>query len=327
MTVVNVSKKNYCLDFIKGIACICVVFMHCEFPGILGTIIQCVSRFCVPFFFMVSGYFCYYEDGRTNVAVKKIKHIGKIILWASAFYVVWALVKCIPGGGYFSVSLKSVIYFAVFNQPVIIVGQLWFLFALLYDYVLYGFVEKLKLHKLAYVLIIILIASYIVLAQGAHLLGISIPNMVYRNWLIEGFPLFMLGHWLHNNKERLKIQNNALIMVIIISTGLCLVERALMGRDFGVNICTFVQVTAMFIFAIKNADAFQNNPLRLLGEKYSMLIYIFHPFIWQSLSYVYSIMELSENILALYVMPILVLFFTLLMSKLFLVLKEKYRKN
>ena len=53
------KQYNYCLDFIKGIACIFVVFMHCEFPGILGTAVQAISRFCVPFFFMVSGYFCF----------------------------------------------------------------------------------------------------------------------------------------------------------------------------------------------------------------------------------------------------------------------------
>lgn len=53
------KQYNYCLDFIKGIACMFVVFMHCEFPGILGTAVQAISRFCVPFFFMVSGYFCF----------------------------------------------------------------------------------------------------------------------------------------------------------------------------------------------------------------------------------------------------------------------------
>lgn len=53
------KQYNYCLDFIKGIACMFVVFMHCEFPGIMGTAVQAVSRFCVPFFFMVSGYFCF----------------------------------------------------------------------------------------------------------------------------------------------------------------------------------------------------------------------------------------------------------------------------
>ena len=48
---VNKSHKqyNYCLDFIKGLACIFVVFMHCEFPGKAGTVVQAISRFCVPY--------------------------------------------------------------------------------------------------------------------------------------------------------------------------------------------------------------------------------------------------------------------------------------
>ncbi|MBR1631194.1 MAG: acyltransferase family protein [Paludibacteraceae bacterium] len=53
------KQYNYCLDFIKGIACVFVVFMHCEFPGIMGMAVQAISRFCVPFFFMVSGYYCF----------------------------------------------------------------------------------------------------------------------------------------------------------------------------------------------------------------------------------------------------------------------------
>ena len=66
---VNKSQKqyNYCLDFIKGLACIFVVFMHCEFPGKTGTIVQAISRFCVPLFFMVSGYFSYSEDNQVFV--------------------------------------------------------------------------------------------------------------------------------------------------------------------------------------------------------------------------------------------------------------------
>ena len=63
---------NYCLDFIKGLACIFVVLMHCEFPGVTGVAVQAISRFCVPFFFMVSGYFCFrpllQQDGNKNVA-------------------------------------------------------------------------------------------------------------------------------------------------------------------------------------------------------------------------------------------------------------------
>lgn len=64
MASIFMSSKHYnpCLDFIKGIACICVIFMHCEFPGVVGIVVQAVSRFSVPLFFMVSGYFCFYPE-------------------------------------------------------------------------------------------------------------------------------------------------------------------------------------------------------------------------------------------------------------------------
>lgn len=57
------KQYNYCLDFLKGIACIFVVFMHCEFPGVTGVVVQAISRFCVPFFSWylvtsVSDLFC-----------------------------------------------------------------------------------------------------------------------------------------------------------------------------------------------------------------------------------------------------------------------------
>ena len=34
-----------------------VVFKLCEFSNIIGTAMQAISRFCSPFFFMVSGYY------------------------------------------------------------------------------------------------------------------------------------------------------------------------------------------------------------------------------------------------------------------------------
>lgn len=74
------KQYNYCLDFIKGIACMFVVFMHCEFPGIFGTAVQAVSRFCVPFFFMVSGYFCF-----KPLAIDTELKSGKILAGGGVF--------------------------------------------------------------------------------------------------------------------------------------------------------------------------------------------------------------------------------------------------
>ena len=75
--VSSTKQYNYCLDFLKGIACMFVVYMHCEFPGITGVAVQAISRFCVPFFFMVSGYFCFrplvqqFESQRTMILNKE----------------------------------------------------------------------------------------------------------------------------------------------------------------------------------------------------------------------------------------------------------------
>ena len=226
------KQYNYCLDFIKGIACIFVVFMHCEFPGLLGIGVQAISRFCVPFFFMVSGYFCFrpsaqFPETQTgmpenggqnwNLIWKKIIHIGRITLYASLFYLAFQLLRSLFTPVDFGISNKQLFNWAVFNVPRIVAGQYWFLFALLYAYVLYGIFEHLRLRELAYILAALLFVFYISLAQGLHLSGIQVPNMIYRNWLIEAFPYFMLGHWIHENQDKIKITNKILLTITKVS--------------------------------------------------------------------------------------------------------------
>lgn len=45
------ETRNYSLDFLKGIGCIGVVFIHIFFPGVFGRIIMKISQFAVPVFF------------------------------------------------------------------------------------------------------------------------------------------------------------------------------------------------------------------------------------------------------------------------------------
>lgn len=206
--------RNTCLDFLKGIACIFVVFMHCEFPGRLGALVQCISRFCVPFFFMVSGYFAFKKFRHTHAQRSKIFHILKITALASLFYILVAVLTNSVSG----VSVKALLGFVLLNQPVVIAGQLWFLFALLYDYILWAIVDRYDLYRFAYPTIPVLMLVYICLAQGAHLAGIHVPNLIYRNFLIEGFPFFMLGHWIHRNQDKIQISNRALLLIFLAAT-------------------------------------------------------------------------------------------------------------
>ena len=308
-------KYNSCIDFIKGMACICVIFMHCEFPGIVGVIVQAVSRFSVPFFFMVSGYFCFYpeisNDGKYNHSIiqRKLTHILKIVSLSFLFYLFFAFVL----NGTYTVTRKDIWAFGIFNSPIIVVGQLWFLFALLYDYFAFGLIWKGNKVKLFYFISAVLFVVYICLAQGAHLFGLKIPNMYYRNWLIEGLPFFFAGHWIHANQDRIQIYDKVLILVVLVSTLLCLVERRIMGRDFGVNIMTLPQVFALFIYAVKYPDR-HKGLIQEIGKRYSMWVYILHPFVFRSMDKVFHHWSIDTVALVQWSRPIATVIITLALS-------------
>lgn len=75
-------KKYNLLDAIRIIASFFIVTIHIHFPGTFGQVIIEFARFAVPFFFMASGFFSYYED--TSVVpkkiIRKIKHISVLFL-------------------------------------------------------------------------------------------------------------------------------------------------------------------------------------------------------------------------------------------------------
>lgn len=334
-----VKQYNYCLDFIKGIACMFVVFMHCEFPGFMGIAVQAISRFCVPFFFMVSGYFCFRPLAKINDGQlptidsgmlrikKKILHIGKITIYASLFYLAFVLLRqLILHNQNLTITKKDVVYWVVFNVPQVVAGQYWFLFALLYAYVFYGILERFHLRRFAYILAAVMFVVYIVMAQGMHLVGIKILNCYYRNWLIEAFPYFMLGHWIHENENETNISNKSLLLMIVVFTLLCLVERRLLGRDFGVNICTIPQVFALFVYGVKNPNRHEG-AIQRLGLDCSMLVYILHPAVWHSLDKIYSFVGISNHVLALYLRPLLVLGLSIFFAWLFNMIVAFFKSN
>ncbi len=163
----------------------------------------------------------------------------------------------------------------------------------------------------------ILILAYIALAQGVHLAGIKIPNMIYRNFLIEGFPLFMLGYWFHQNSAKViaKCRDEWLLFLLCASTVACLLERMVLGRDFGVNIATFPQLACLFIIGMKHPDKFARNALGWLGKRLSMLVYVLHMFIWRYvIDCMYAVFHVPQKPLALYLKPAVVLLATIVFS-------------
>ena len=171
MTQIAKNPYNYCMDFLKGLACIFVVFIHVKFPGIFGQAVQAVARFAVPFFFMVSGYF-YYRPNYQGVigGGKKILHILKIFFFAYLFYIIVAIIENLFLGGTnsFDFSLKHILWVVtIYMLPSNVPGQLWFLLSLLEVYIIWFIIDYYHQRKLAYILASLSLIAMILLGQGA----------------------------------------------------------------------------------------------------------------------------------------------------------------
>lgn len=191
---------------------------------------------------------------------------------------------------------------------------MWFLFALLYVYVVFLIIGSTNAYRKSSIhLTTLFLVLYVILAQGLHVAGVHVPNYVYKNWLIEGLGFFTLGFVIHQYQNRLNFKDRLLLAVIVVFSLLSLVERYLLGRDFGVNICSIPQVIAIFLYAINNPNKGEGT-IQRLGKTCSMFVYILHPFVWHSLERVYSAIRVDNSMVALYLMPIFVLGITMLLS-------------
>ena len=67
--------QNKMLNCEKALACILVIILHCEFPTIIGSIINIVARVGVPLFFMTSGFFSISQDQDNKFWIEVVRPI------------------------------------------------------------------------------------------------------------------------------------------------------------------------------------------------------------------------------------------------------------
>lgn len=281
--------RNQCFDLIKGIACIAVVFMHCEFPGMFGTVVQAVTRWCVPLFFAVSGYF--FRRETTEDCRRKAIHIIRITVGAVVFYIIFGILYHLSSGDLAEytaseLTFTNIFAFVFFNSPFFVNGHIWFLFALIYVYVATSLMIRLRIYsKLEKPLCIGSLVMHFVLAYGSYFAGHTLQGGFYRNWLFEGIPFFFAGNlfykaasnWGETQKSKMQLPA---ILLIIGGVALSIAERIAVGRDYSVHISSIVVLAGLMMFAQCDKVPQKISPLIRLGGVYSLYVYIVHPAIY-----------------------------------------------
>lgn len=293
-------KRIYSFDFIKFFAVLGVLVIHnslfynLQIGGVnlsfLGFIVETLSRFAVPYFFVTAGFVYFKNCQRKGVLKNFIPYIKKIAL----LYLIWTIIyfvnNCYTSIIWDNYTITDYFYENIFLSDLLYYGKyisepLWFLPALLYSI---GIVTLgIRFNKLKILLPLSLILNIAGLFAKPQMLGF-IGNLPFftRDALFFGLFYTSLGAFLAegNRFERVKGSNKLWFVVFLLSTLLVMVEKMTLGNmnmwlDIGdYFLFTIPQILSLLILSLRKPELGKNSILTYLG-KGALGIYLIHSFI------------------------------------------------
>ena len=281
------------LDFLKCICAFLIVCIHGYFPGEIGIFIKAFSRFAVPVFFMITGFF-YTDTKKNNKQKKQIIKIAKLTIISNiAFFIFYSLFNLLKGdlSDYIqkSFTIKNFIKLIVINESPF--GyHLWYLGAILYVLIIAYLLDKIKLEKIMYLVVpLLLICNFVFGAYSNFFFHKDFDYLLVRNFIFIGLPHFYIGMYIrkiYDSKKLIFVRRNLLVTMSIIFSASIIAELLFLKSLNGTMVKShYISTTclAVVIFILAITDRQYNgsiyNHIVSIGRNYSTLIYIIHP-IW-----------------------------------------------
>ena len=312
--------KNNTLNILKLICSIFVILIHVTFTDNINVIVKALSRFAVPFFLILSGYFAYNSKNieKNIIKILKITILSTLLFLVSDIIFYYIINK--PSDIFTKETLKNfILYDYLKTSP-----HLWYLYSLIKTYIIYYFIKKInKLNILNIISIILLILGiYYYYIRSIH--G-NIHVYEIRNTIFTSLPLFTLGSIINEYKINNKLNNKLTISLIILFTITTLIESNYYPYQ-DLYISTPLLSSLIFIYALNNPNK-KANKLSKISEEYSLYIYIFHYYIIKIISYI-----IYPKIFRYYckshmiLIPVIIIS-TILLSYVYKKIKEKMKVN
>ncbi len=315
------TSRNWKFDYIKGIACLIVVCLHCPLYGPIGDGIIYACRFSVPLFFMITGYYC--ESKSNEWILRKTKELIIKTLIAEAFYGVWkmflalaldkkSLSEFILNTAIVKKPLKLLFFGSMFN------GVLWYLYAAIWAYLLIILLRKAKLIYKDAVCYILIIVTVCILVIGRFVAQNLWDEAFMTEWaclfcnaLIFGLPMLLTGMLFSRHEEAIKASLSLKKNVLILAAGLAVMgEEFFLSRQYmDFHFSTYIISLAIFLFAFtyKKDSIVLKEKLSFVGQRLSLWIYLDHVFVNSVLFTIERLLDIVDNLIVAIVHPIVVI--------------------
>lgn len=274
------------LDLVKGIAAICVVFVHIRFPGNTGAIMSSFGTCGVTIFFLVSGYFIYDPaNDRKKMCDRIFKRVGRnllITLIAMVLYFLYTYNERRMYGG-----LSD--WLAEFKDPVtymrmmfpgdfaVISGEhLWFMASILFAYLIFWLLIQFKAEgKIKYMLPVLMCVRI-----GLELYTSSFGThwLICSNALVAALPVMALGYVIaEKKKEAFEMTSIKLGVLVIISIVLTIASSVIRVGIFDLSpVFKMMMAVTVFMFCIDHPGCHPPRALTVIGARDALYIYLIH---------------------------------------------------
>lgn len=300
------SERNGLLDFFKGIFAICIVFVHFPFPGPAGKMLSSIGVVGVIFFFLISGYWSYDENGKNAYKlIVRFKRNLILTLVAVGIYFVFTAAEQKMLGTFDE-------WFMAFKNPVtyirmIVLGDfelihadhLWFMPALLYGYLIMYVIEKKGLRKIFYTFLPALLLLRICMETYTN----SFSNISWLDWhfsgnfLVGALPVMVLGSFMHKHIENIKAIN----LKTVVCSGAVSMILVFLFVNIKVGMLDISQIFKIAAAAFAFMVCITYNPkvkygiICHFGEKYTLYIYLYHYLVGTFISDIFVYFSLPQH--------------------------------
>ena len=272
------KKTNIKLNFLKGIACISVVFIHFTFPGQIGQIIDYASKYAVPVFLMITGYYAYGSKSET-IGHRAFKLFRMLCIGYFLFFAVNFAGALVRNQGhdwlntYF--SWKTPVEYLIFCT-IEFALPLWYLIAMIESYFVWYFVVKHKKEQAVLKLLPVLFLFRAILDFCCDIM--HMPWIFTINFAASALNWFLLGYVLRTDKMDNFRNTKAFNLILMTIIGLVFViAPVLFNLSFTFSIAGLLPYSlGLFTLFLRNENQSICKSIEYIGEKLSLYIYILH---------------------------------------------------
>lgn len=287
------SARNQSIECARLLASFLVVLVHCPFPGVLGEYLDCLGRYAVPLFFVISGYFCFRASDEKILS--RMKHVLKLYLWAVLLYLLWNIFKTEYNGestvAYLLSAVPEIDEVArlIFLNVPPYVGHLWYLLAMVTCYLaMWAYVrffgQETVNYRPLYIVGVCLMVNQITTGAIMENVQTEIPFYWCRTAFLFGLPMFALGIFLREYRERIVANFHLTTRNLLLLIAGCVVLSLIQARgnvsggsmEFGTILG--IVVLMLFLTAHPAVAAPGSAAEKYIGHfgSMSMVIYILH---------------------------------------------------